>query len=142
MAYLRVLRHFQVLQDGTRSHHTAFQVFHAEALHVFHTEMPQQLLHGRLLGKHPVVHLKRQQLRAEILLKILLPRAVYQHLLRLQITHQLLHVVVCTLACQELTCRNIQESHATGCFAKVYGTEEVVFLVVQHRIAHSYARRH
>ena len=55
MRNLRMLSQFQVLQNGSGRHHAVLQMINAKALHVLHLEVLQQLLHSRLLGKHPVV---------------------------------------------------------------------------------------
>ena len=72
-------------------------MIHAEAFHVLHAKVLQQFLHGRLLGKHPVIELKGEELRSEMLLKILLALAVYQYLFRLEVTQHLFYIVMGTL---------------------------------------------
>ena len=97
MTYLRMLRQFQILQNDSCGYHTVLQMVNAKAFHVLHMEVLQQLLHGRLLGKHPVIELKGEELRSEMLLKILLALAVYQHFFRLEVTQHLFYIVMGTL---------------------------------------------
>ena len=125
-----MLRDFKVLQDGTTSYHTVMQVLHTKTFQVFHGEMMQQFLTGRLLCEHPIVELESEYLIAEILFKFLFLRAVKKNLLRLDAAQQFFHIVIGALARQELTCGDIQESHTTGTLAEMHGRQEVVLLVV------------
>ena len=102
VSYLRMLRDFKVLQNGSAGNDAVVQMLHAEAFQVFHGEMAQQFLAGRLLGEHPVVEFEGEDFVAEILLEILLPCAVVEHFLRLEAAQQFFHIVVGALARQEL----------------------------------------
>ena len=142
MCYLRVQRLFQVLQDGTGSNDATLQVVDAKALQRLHVEVLEQFLVGSLLGKYPVVEFESHEPIAKIALEVVLTPSVVEHLLGLEVAYQLLHIVVSALAYQKLACRDIQEADATRRLAKMHSTEEVVFLVVQHRILHGHTGRH
>ena len=142
VAYLRVQRVFQVLQNGTSGNDTTLQVVNAKALQRLYIEVLEELLVGRLLGEHPVVHLVGTQTDAEIALEVVALFTIVEHLLRLERAHELLHIVVGALAHQEFACRDIEEADATGCLSEVDGTEEVVLFVVQHVVAQRHTRRH
>ena len=71
----------QILQNGTSGNHTALQVLHTKAFQVLYAEVLQQLLTRRLVGIHPVVQLKREELRAKLLVEILLATTLEEHLL-------------------------------------------------------------
>ena len=75
-----------------------------------------------LLGKHPVIHLVCHKTRAEETLEVLLTVTVVEHLLRLEITDEFLHIVVSTLTCQEFASGNVKERDTTGSLTKVDGT--------------------
>ena len=132
MTYLRVLRYFQILQDGTSSHKSAAQMIHAEAFHCLHLEVFQQLLIGCLFRKHPVIELEGDKTRAEVTLKVTLTLTVEEHLLGLETAQQLLHIIVGTLANQVFACRDVEERYATGRASEVDGSQEVVLLVVEY----------
>ena len=142
VGYLRVLCLLKVLQDGPGGNHAVLQVIHAEALHILHAEVLQQLRLGRLLGEHPVVELKGEVLVAELLLKVFLAVAVVQYLLGREVAEQLLHVVAGALAGEKLSCGDVEEGHAAGRLSEVYGSQEVVLLIVQHVVGEGHARRH
>ena len=142
MCYLRVQRLLQVLQDGASSDDTTLQMVYAKAFQRLHIEMAIEFLVGSLFGKHPVVHLEGTQTGTEVALKVVAMLAVIEHLLGLERANELLHVIVGALACQEFTCRDIQEGYATRSLAEVYGCQKVVLLVVQHRITHRHTWRH
>ena len=140
MPYLCVLRLFQILQDGTCSDDAALQMVHAKALQVLYSEVLQELLTGRLIRIHPVIELERKEAVAELLFKVLLLAAFKEYLLGQEIAQQLLHIVGCSLACQELTRRDIKEGHSIGRLAEMHTGQEVVFLVVQHIVRHRHTR--
>ena len=142
VAYLCVLCLFQILQNGTSSHHAAVKMIHTKALQRLHLEVLQQLLHGKLLGEDPLVHLERDVAHTEVALEVLTVVAVVEHLLRLYAGHQLLHIVVGAFARQVFAGRDIEESHAAGRLTEMHRTEEVVLLVVQHIVAHSHTGSH
>ena len=97
---------------------------------------------GGLLSKHPVVEFEGDQTGSEIAFKVLAALTIVEHLLRLEVADEFLHIVVGSLARQELARRDIEESHTTGSLAKLDGTEEVVLLVIEHGILHSHTWRH
>ena len=142
MGYLRVERLLQILQDGSSSYHTTLQMVDTKAFERSHIKVLEELLMSRLLSKHPIVHLVGTETRAKVAFEVVATLSVVEYLLRLEVTHQLLHVVVGTLTRQELTCRDIEEADATGALAKVYCTKKVVLFVVEHRIAHCHTRCH
>ena len=142
VGYLRVQRLFQVLQHGSGSHDAVLHVVDTEALERLHLEVAVQLLVGRLLGEHPVVQQERDEPRAEVPLEVVAPLAVVDHLLGLEVAYQLLHIVVRTLADEELARGDVEKRNATGRLAQVDGSEEIVLLVVEHRVLHGHARSH
>ena len=104
--------------------------------------MLKQLGASRLFGEHPVVQFKDTILRSEIFLEVIFPTTVIKHLFWLKIANQLLHIVVCAFASEEFTRRNVEECHATSRLPEMHGGEEVVFLVVEHIVAHCHTRCH
>ena len=75
-------------------------------------------------------------------LKILLARPIQQNLLWLQVTQQLLHVVVSALTRQELARRDVEERNATRRLPKMHSAKKIVFFVVQHVVRQRHTRRH
>ena len=142
MPYLRVLRHFEILQDGTRRADAAVQVLHPEALQALHAEVAEQFLVGSLFGIYPVIEFKGKVFRAEVAFEVLFPSTLEEHFLGLEVANELLHVVVSTFATEKLAGRNVEEGHAAGRTPEVHRGQEVVLLVVQHVVAHGHARRH
>ena len=142
MSYLRMQCLFQVLQDGPRSDDPTLQVVDAKSLERTDVEVLVELLMGRLLGKHPVVEFEGAEPCTEIALEVVLAPTVVEHLLGLEVANELLHVVVGTLATQELARRDVEEADATGSLAEMNGTEEVVLLIVQHGVLHGHTRCH
>ena len=88
-----VLRHLQILHDGTCSHHAKREMLHTEALERLRSEMLEKLLTRTLLRKHPVVQLERTPPVAEAVLEFTLHLTVMQHLLGLERHQQLLHII-------------------------------------------------
>ena len=142
MPYLRVLCLLQILQDGPRSNHAALQMIYAKALQVLYAEVLQQLLTRCLVSIYPVVELEGKEAVAKLLFEVLLTTPFEEHFLGLKVTQKLLHIVSCTLACQELASRDIEEGHTKGRFAEMHAGQEVVLLVIQHVIRHSHTWRH
>ena len=142
VAYLRVLRHDEVLQDGSRSDDAVLQVLHAEAFQILHLEMLQQLFACRRLSKHPVVQLEGEELAAEVALEHRPLASFEEHLLGAEVVEQLVDVVEGAFCRQELTRRYVQKSHAAGSLAEVYGSQEVVLAVVQHVVVDADTGRH
>ena len=97
---------------------------------------------GSLLCKHPVVEFESHQTIAKVAFEVVFATPIVEHLFGLEIANELLHIVVSTFAYQEFTRRDIQKRNATGRLAKMHSREEVVLLVVQHRILHGHTRRH
>ncbi len=85
MTDARMQRYLQILKDRSAGNNTVMQMIYAESLQVLHLEMLQQLLFGRLVGKHPIVQFKGKELRSEIAFKVVLTRSVKQYLLRLEV---------------------------------------------------------
>src|SRR5574344_225202 len=141
MRYLGMLSKFEVLQDGATGYDTRFEVIYAETFQISHAEMLQQFLMRRLFGEHPVVEFENTKLITEILLEILFMRFIIEHLLGREIAKQFLHIIISALSGEEFAGRDIEERHAAGTFTKMYGSQEVVLLIVEHIIAHRHTRR-
>ena len=141
MIDLRMLSYLEILHDGTTCDDTILEMLHTKTLQRLGLEMPQQFLASCLFCKHPVVQFESTVFGTESLLESRLHSAVIKHLFRLEVGHQLLHIVGGSLSCQEFTCRNIKESHTTGSLSEMHCCKEVVLLVVQHIIAHGDTRR-
>ena len=92
---------FQILKDGTSSHHTIFQMVNTEAFHRLHMEMAQQFLLCSLFGKHPVFHFKGTKPHTEVAFKFSFAVVVIEHLLRLEVGHEFLHIVGSALTSKE-----------------------------------------
>ena len=114
----------------------------AKALQRLHIEVLEEFLVGCLLCKHPVVEFEGDQTSTKIAFEIVLASSVVEHFLGLETAYELLHIVISALACQKFTCRDIEESDATRRLTKMDCCQEVVLLIVQHRILHSHTRRH
>ncbi len=142
MPNLRMLRHDEVLQDGSRSYDAVLEMLYTEAFQVLHLEMLQQLLPGRGLGKHPVVQLESEELAAEVSLEHQALATLEKHFFRSKIVQQLVHIVERSLSRQKFARRYIQKSHPASSFAEMDGSQEVVFPVVQHIVVDGYSRRH
>ena len=117
-------------------------MLHAEAFQILHLKVLQQPLARRGLGEHPVVQLEGEELVAELCLEVLPLAALKQHLLGCKAVEQLVHIVGRPLGGEELTRRDVQESHAAKALAQVDGGQEVVLLVVQYVVVDGHARCH
>ena len=135
MAYLGVLGLFEILQNCPCCNHTIHQMIDTKAFQVLHIEVAQQLLLRSLFCKHPVIELESKVFCTEVSFKLLLLRSVVQNLLWREVTQEFLHIILCALACQKLTSRDIEESNTQRTLAKMHSCEEIVFLIVQHIIA-------
>ncbi len=142
MTNLCMLRDFKVLQNGAACHNTVFQMFHAKAFQVLHTEMLQQFLSCCLLVEHPFVEFKHAMLCAEETLEISFLSSFKQYFLWLEVGYQLLYVVVRSLGGKKLSRRYIQECHSACPLAEMHGGKEVVLLVVEHVVGHCHTRRY
>ena len=76
-----MLSNLQILQNGARSHDTAFHVLYTKAFQRLGAKVFQQSLTCALLGKHPVFQFKDTVFGAEMGIKIALVVAVVQHFL-------------------------------------------------------------
>src|SRR5574344_1636996 len=141
MSYICMLCYFQILHDRTRRDYTLMKMIYAETFQVLCPEMRIQLLARVLFRKYPVIHFEHTIMRTEILLKRRLILSVIQYFLWREIAQQLIHIIISALSCEELTCRNIQKSHATSTSAELYCRKEIVFFVVKHIITHCHAWR-
>ena len=75
-----MLGNLQILQNGARSHDTAFHLLYAKAFQRLGPKVFQQSLACTLLGKHPVFQFKNTVFGAKMSIKIALVVAVVQHL--------------------------------------------------------------
>ena len=114
----------------------------AKTLQRLDVEVLVELLVSRLLGKYPVVHFVCDKTDAEVAFKVLAALSVVENLLGLEVADKIFHVVIGTFARQKLACRDVEEGHAAGSLAEMYGTKEIVLLIVQHRITHRHAWCH
>ena len=142
MCNLRVERLFQVLQNGTSGNDTTLKVVDAEPFQRPHLEVLEEFLVGCLFSKHPVVEFEGTESGAEIAFEVMASLSVVEHLLRLEVANEFLDVVVGAFTDEVFARRDIEEADAAGAFSEVYGTEEVVLLVVQHGVLHGNARSH
>ena len=135
-----VLCLLQIEQHRTSRHHPILQVFHAITLQVLCAEVGQEFLAGRLVGVNPVVQFEGEELAAEIAFKHRPLAALEQHLLRPEVRQEFIHIVRRTLRTEELTRRDVEQSHATGRLAEMHRCQKVVLLRVQHIIRQSHTR--
>ena len=142
MSDLGVLSEFEILQDGSRGHHAILQVVDTKSFQRLGLEMAQQFLTGCHGGEHPIVEFEHTVFCTKIALKIGFSGTVVEHLLGLEITNEFFHIVVGSLTSKKLTRGNIEKSHATRTFSKMYGSQKVVLLVVEHIVAHGHTRGH
>ena len=142
MPYLRMLRHDEVLQDGSRSDDTVLEMLHTEAFQVLHLEMLQQLFASRCLGKHPVVQLEGEELAAEVSFEHQPLATLEKHLFGGKVVQQLVHIVERSFRRQKFARRYVQESHTAGTLTEMHGSQEVVLPVVQHIVVDGNSRRH
>ena len=105
-------------------------MLHSKSFQIFSFEVLQQLLHGCLFGKHPVVHLISHKLRTEISLEHQPSSTLVKHFFRSKIVQQLVHIIGSTLGREELSGRYVEKSHSTHVFPKVYSSQKIVFLIV------------
>ena len=131
-----MLGHDKVLQDNTSCHNAVVQVIDTETLQVLDLEVLVQFLLGRALRKAPVVKGKGSELGTKRPLEHTLLAAFVQHFLGSEITQELIHIIRCTLSYEKLTRTDIKEGKSAGSLAKMDGSQEVVLLMVQHRIIH------
>ena len=130
------------MHDGTAGDDTILQVLHTETFQRLRLEMRQEFLSGGLLGEDPVIQLKGTILGTKVLLKLRLHGTIIKHLFRLEVAHQLLHIVGRTLTGEEFSRRDVEEAYATSSLAEMDGSEEVVLLIVQDVVAHRHAWSH
>ena len=93
MADLIMLRHVQILQNGTRSDDAVLKMLHTKAFQILRFKMFQQLLAGRSLGKHPVFQLKRKELIAEVTFEHSPLSTFKQNFFGSKVIQQLIHIV-------------------------------------------------
>ena len=137
-----VLGQFQILHDGPCGNDAVAQVVHAKTLEVLGFEMLEKLLSRRLVGEDPVVEFKGDEFGAKLLFEVLLARAVVEHLLRLEVAQEFLHIVVVALSGEKLSRGNIKQAHTASPLTEMDGGKKVVLLVVEHVVSHGHARRH
>ena len=136
-----VLGQFQVLHNSPSSYHSVVQMVYTETLQILCSEVFQQFLACRKVGKYPVFHFIHTQACTEMAFKVRLSGTVVQHFLWRKVANELFNIVERALTSEKFACRNVEKAHTTRTFAEVNGSQEVVFLVVQHVVAHSNTRR-
>ena len=130
------------MQDSSCGNDAAVQMVNAEAFQRLHLEVFVELLLCGLFGKHPIIQFEGTESCTEIAFKVMAAFTVVEHLLGLERTNQLFHIVVGTLAHKEFAGRDIQEANSASRLSEMHGCEEVVLLVVQHIVLHRHARSH
>ena len=113
-----------------------------KAFQVLHIEVAKEFLLRCLISKHPVIKLEGKEFCTKVAFKILFTTSIVEYLLGREITQKFLHVISCTLTCQELTRRDIKEGHTKAGLAKMDSCQEVILLVIQHIIAHGHTWGH
>ena len=140
VSHVGVLRLFEILHDGTGGHDTALDMLHTKAFEVFGAEVLEQFLSCGGFAEDPVVHFENDMLGAEVAFEVLFVCPIVEHFFGSKTAEEFFYVVERALPREELTGRDVEESHAASGFAEVDGGEEVVFFIVEHVIAHGYAR--
>ena len=140
MIDLGMLGNLQILHDGTTGDNTILKMLYTKAFQRFGLEMSQEFLPCSLLGENPIIQFEGTISATEIFLKIILAGTVIEYLLRHEVAHQFLHIIIGSFASQELSGRDIQEAYTAGGFTEMDGSQEVVLLVVQHVISHRHTR--
>ena len=141
VAQFRVLRHLQILQYDAGSHKGRVHVVYTEALEVFYLEVLAQLLSGRLLNEHPIVHLEGARLEMEHG-NLLALAALEKQLLGIVSSKQRTDVVGAALGNHKLAGGDIHKGNADGGAAEMHGGQEVVLPGLQHRLTLHHAGRH
>ena len=98
--------------------------------------MAQEFLACGLLGEGPVVELEGDIACAERAFEHALLAALVEDFLRCEGGHELVDVVGGAFGDEELAGADVEEGHAAGLSAEVYGAEEVVLAMVEHRVGH------
>ena len=130
MPNLCMLRHREILQDGTGSNDAVLQVLHAETFQVLRFKMLHQLLTGSGLRKYPVVQLEGKELAAEISLKHQALATFKKNLFRSEVIQQFVHIVKRTFRRKKFTGRYIKKGNSTGRLSEMDGSQEVVLLII------------
>ena len=134
MAYVRVLREVEVMDEASGGDDGLRHVCHAEALEARRAEMLHEPLLGRLRGVDPVVHLEDGAAVAHGKL-VGLARALHpQHLLGGDVGDELLDVFRLPARTQELARGYVEEGHAREMLPLVYASEEIVLAARKHRV--------
>ena len=137
-----VLRHLHVLQDDAGCHDAALEVLHAKTLQVLHLEVAQQFLPRGLFREGPIIELEGDVTCAEAALEHHPFATLVEDFLRGERCHEARDVLRRAFRHEELAGADVEERHATSLLAEVYRAEEVVFLVIEHRVGHRHTRRH
>ena len=116
-------------------------MIHAETFQRLHFEMRREFLQGGLLSKHPVVQDVGEILVAKRALEQLTLATFVEYFFRLEVGQEFFYVVVGSLSGEKLTRGDVEEGHAARSLSKVHSGQEVIFLVVQHVVAHRHAWR-
>ena len=116
-------------------------VVHTEALEVFYLEVLAQLLSGRLLNEHPIVHLEGARLEMEHGNLVALA-ALEKQLLGIVGSKQRTDVVGAALGNHKLAGGDIHKGNADGGAAEMHGGQEVVLPGLQYRLALHNTGRH
>ena len=107
MPDLCMLGDLQILQDSPAGDNAVMKVLYTEAFQTLHLEMVKQFLHSCLFGEYPVFQEEVKEAVTEKTLEVSFPATFYQHLFRLEVVQQLLHIVVGTLTGKKLSRRDI-----------------------------------
>ena len=113
---------------------------HTVTLQVLHLKVRQEFVHGGLLGEDPVFEFESKEARSEVAFKHRFASTLKQHLLRREVSKELVNIVGRSLCRKELACRYVEKRHSARRLAEMHSRKEVIFLVVKHVVAHRHTR--
>ena len=142
MSDVRVLRLLQIEEDCSCCYKSILQMIHTESLQILHLKMLFELLVCCVENKHPVVHFEGEVLTTKITFEHWFSATFEEYFLRGEIREKLIYIVGGSLRNEELTRGYVEERNAASRFAEMHCRQEVVFLMVQHRVTHCHTWCH
>ena len=85
MTDLGMLRHSEVLQDGSGCNHPILEMLYTETLQILHLKVLEQLFTGLIFGKDPILQLVGVEFCSEVALEHRPFTPIEEHLFRIEV---------------------------------------------------------
>ena len=142
VAQRRVLRHFQIIEDGARGGYAQREIFYAIAFKGGHAQLAADFLPGRFRDERPRIERRDARLRAETLPETVGERLLHEHFLGRQRAQQHIHVFIRSLGHLEGASRNVEQGQAGLLAGEGTGGQPVVFAGREQVVVIGHAGRH